>query len=244
MKNMNLRRFVVWMFTASVLLFMKNAQAMDFPEINAEQLKAKMEAGEKLLLINPLSDIEFNEKHIPGSVNIPLQNILITEKLPKDKDQLIITYCKGRKCIYSTEAANLLAKRGYTKIMVFRDGIPGWENAGFATTSTSPKKDDMKVPVIEPAQLHKTLDEYLVVDIRPASAYKMGYLPGSRAMPMPYLSMLSVELPKDRRILVVDHSGKQSKRAAQWLMSNGFKDVSMLNDGVTGYINAGFELEK
>jgi hypothetical protein len=69
----------------------------DFPEITAEQLKAKIDAGENLMLLNPLSDIEFNDKHIPGSINIPLQEIIITENLPKDKNQLIVTYCLGRK---------------------------------------------------------------------------------------------------------------------------------------------------
>jgi hypothetical protein len=73
------------------------ASAKDFPEITAEQLKAKIDAGENLTLLNALSDIEFNDKHIPGSINIPLQEIIITENLPKDKNQLIVTYCLGRK---------------------------------------------------------------------------------------------------------------------------------------------------
>lgn len=71
--------------------------AKDFPEITAKQLKAKIDAGEKLTLLNPLSDIEFKAKHIPGSINIPLQELLIAENLPKDKNQLIVTYCLGRK---------------------------------------------------------------------------------------------------------------------------------------------------
>ena len=85
------------MVVASASLFIGHVQAMDFTEITAEKLKSKMDAGEKLLLINPLSDIEFNTEHIPGSVNIPLQNILITERLPKNRDQLIVTYCLGPK---------------------------------------------------------------------------------------------------------------------------------------------------
>lgn len=216
---------------------------MDFPEINAQQLKSRMDAGEKMLLINPLSDIEFNAKHIPGSINIPLQNILITEKLPKDKNQLIITYCLGRKCIVSIDAAELMAKRGYTNIMIFKDGIPGWTKAGYALNTASSQKK-YEVSVIEPTELHEKLDEYLVVDIRPPSAYKIGYLPNSRAMPLPYLSMMSAELSKDSKIVIVDHIGKRCKKAAQWLTSNGFADVSMLKDGLTGYAKAGFSLEQ
>ena len=71
--------------------------ASEFPRIRAEQLKSKMDAGEPLMLINPLSEIEYNAQHIPGSVHIPLQEMLVTDKLPADKDQLIITYCLGPK---------------------------------------------------------------------------------------------------------------------------------------------------
>jgi 3-mercaptopyruvate sulfurtransferase SseA len=73
------------------------ASSKDFSEITAKQLKEKIDAGEKLTLLNPLSDIEFNDKHIPGSINIPLQEIIITGELPKDKEQLIVTYCLGRR---------------------------------------------------------------------------------------------------------------------------------------------------
>ena len=73
------------------------AMAADFPVISAQELKAKMDGGEGLLLLNPLSDIEFNEGHIPGSVNIPLHTIKTTDKLPKDKNTPIIVYCLGPK---------------------------------------------------------------------------------------------------------------------------------------------------
>jgi rhodanese-related sulfurtransferase len=68
-----------------------------FPVITAKALKAKMDGGEKVFLLNPLSDIEFNEQHVPGSVNIPLNEIKTTDKLPKNKNTLIVTYCLGPK---------------------------------------------------------------------------------------------------------------------------------------------------
>lgn len=141
------------------------------------------------------------------------------------------------------DAAGLVAKRGYTNIMVFRDGLPAWIKAGYPVNSPKPLKLG-KVPMIEPGQLKKSLDDYLVVDIRPESTYKLGYLPGSRAMPLAYLSTLSAELPKKGRLVVVDHKGKQCKTAAQWLKNNGFSDVCWLKGGLIGYAKAGYELEK
>jgi rhodanese-related sulfurtransferase len=87
---------MLWALVASACLLAAGVQAQNFPEIKAKELKEMMDAGESLLLINPLSDVEYNAQHIPGSVNIPLQKILIAE-LPKDKNQLIVTYCLGRK---------------------------------------------------------------------------------------------------------------------------------------------------
>lgn len=127
--------------------------------------------------------------------------------------------------------------------MVFRDGLPAWIKAGYPVNSPKRfKRSD--VPMISPGQLKKSFGDYLVIDIRPESAYKLGYLPGSRAMPLAYLSTLSVELPKDGKLVVVDHKGKQCKTAAQWLKNNGFSDVCWLKDGLIGYAKAGYELEK
>jgi 3-mercaptopyruvate sulfurtransferase SseA len=90
-----------WLMLPALALFVCLAAApvssKDFPEITAEQLKARIDAGETLMLLNSLSDIEFNDKHIPGSINIPLQEIMISDNLPSDKNQLIVTYCLGRK---------------------------------------------------------------------------------------------------------------------------------------------------
>lgn len=96
MRKTNYINLGLLIFIASFLLT-GHVEAQDFPIITAQQLKAKIDAGEKLLLINPLSEIEYNNKHIPGSVNIPIQTILITDKLPEDKEHLIVTYCLGRK---------------------------------------------------------------------------------------------------------------------------------------------------
>jgi rhodanese-related sulfurtransferase len=66
-------------------------------DYSAEELKLLIDSGQPVFLLNPLSEIEFNEGHIPGSVNIPAEEILISKRLPKNKKMLIITYCKGPK---------------------------------------------------------------------------------------------------------------------------------------------------
>ena len=68
-----------------------------YPNYSAAQLKALMDRGEDVFLLCPLSDIVFNEKHIPGSINIPSKQLMKTKQLPKDKGALIVTYCLGPK---------------------------------------------------------------------------------------------------------------------------------------------------
>ena len=95
------RKTLQWLATIALVVavctYADLSVAETFPEIKAEELKERLDAGEELMMLNPLSEIEFEDKHIPGSVNIPLQNILVADNLPADKDHLIVTYCLGRK---------------------------------------------------------------------------------------------------------------------------------------------------
>ncbi len=90
-------RLAVWCFLVLSFCMVHSLAAADFPEIKAPALKAKMDAGEKVFLLNPLSDIEFNQGYISGSVNIPLHLLGTTDKLPQDKDTLLVSYCLGPK---------------------------------------------------------------------------------------------------------------------------------------------------
>lgn len=81
---------------ALALLTLPNT-ADAFKDYTAEELKQLLDMGQPVFLLCPLSEIEFNEGHIPGSVNIPAEEILKTKQLPTDKDMLIVTYCMGPK---------------------------------------------------------------------------------------------------------------------------------------------------
>ena len=70
------------------------ARAEKWKEVNAQEVKAMMDAG-GVIVINPLSKIEFNDLAIKGSVSIPLDGI--EQKLPKDKKAKLVFYCLGPK---------------------------------------------------------------------------------------------------------------------------------------------------
>jgi adenylyltransferase/sulfurtransferase len=79
----------------SLVAVPQTADAEKMADYTASELKELIDSGTPIFLLNPLSEIEFNEGHIPGSVNIPAEEILTTKKLPQDKKMHIVTYCKG-----------------------------------------------------------------------------------------------------------------------------------------------------
>jgi hypothetical protein len=89
------KRISLWpnvLILVPLMLFAPSVWAADFPEISTAALKSKLDAKEKFLLVNALSDIEFDLEHIPGSINIPMPEIKTTDKLPQDKETLIVFY--------------------------------------------------------------------------------------------------------------------------------------------------------
>jgi rhodanese-related sulfurtransferase len=72
--------------------------------------------------------------HIQGATSLPLNRI--DERMDEFKalyprDALIVTYCSGRECDDSHEAAQCLIGEGYTTVRVFLDGFPGWQEHGY-----------------------------------------------------------------------------------------------------------------
>jgi len=67
----------------------------EYKIISTEALAKKLENGDELCLINVLPKIVHDAKHIEGSINIPIGKIGSSQKLPKDKQKLLIFYCMG-----------------------------------------------------------------------------------------------------------------------------------------------------
>ncbi len=71
---------------------------------------------------------EYDVGHIPGALNIPLNEIeqhLAT--LPKEQE--IIAYCRGEYCVLAFEAVAALRKKGFNARRL-EEGYPEWKAAG------------------------------------------------------------------------------------------------------------------
>jgi rhodanese-related sulfurtransferase len=74
----------------SVPAFAKNSPNV----ISAPEVKQMMESG-NATIIHVLSHMEYLFQHIPGSINIPVDLIASSTRLPEDKNKPVVFYCMG-----------------------------------------------------------------------------------------------------------------------------------------------------
>ncbi len=104
--------------------------------IETEVLKAKLDSGEKIYLIDTLSAESYEMYHIKGAINVPYDAEFIAhfeENVGAPKHAEIITYCASHSCQISSLAANDLEAAGYTNVGHYADGLAEWRAADFPT---------------------------------------------------------------------------------------------------------------
>ncbi len=98
--------------------------------ITAEELKKKLEKNDDFTLINVLTPESYQKEHIPGSINIPYQEI-VKNSDELDKYDEIIVYCSDIFCDASPTAAKKLEKLGFNNINDFEGGMEAWKEKDY-----------------------------------------------------------------------------------------------------------------
>lgn len=95
--------------------------------ITSVELLDRLRAGTVILLDVRPSE-EFAAGHLPGAVNIPLDELeRRLRELPADHE--IVAYCRGPYCALSLDAVRLLRGKGL-KAVRFEQGFPEWKASG------------------------------------------------------------------------------------------------------------------
>ncbi len=68
-----------------------------YREIAAFELKQLLDSGRKVLIIDVLSKIEYDFQHISGSINIPIVQMLTTDRLPPDRQTILVFHCLSER---------------------------------------------------------------------------------------------------------------------------------------------------
>lgn len=100
-----------------------HAECTDIYVFNAEKLIKEKD----VLLIDVRQSYEHKDCRIPGSVNIP-SNEIEKRYTELDKDTPIVVYC--RTAHRSAGACNILDKKGLKKVYNLVGGITAWYNTG------------------------------------------------------------------------------------------------------------------
>jgi rhodanese-related sulfurtransferase len=101
-------------------------------ETNVPDVKRRMDAGEKFLLVDVREESEFANGHIVNAVHMGKGVIErdIEQRVP-DTSAKVVLYCGGG--FRSALAADNLQKMGYTNVESMDGGWRGWLDAGLPT---------------------------------------------------------------------------------------------------------------
>ena len=104
--------------------------------ISADELLARLQAGEPLVMVDVRPTAEYQAAHVAGAVSIPLEELeQRLRELPRDRE--IVAYCRGPYCAFAPEAARTLREHGYTARHL-AEGLPEWSAAGHTVESAPP----------------------------------------------------------------------------------------------------------
>jgi rhodanese-related sulfurtransferase len=210
-----------------------------YNEIDAAGTKDLVENADALVVF-PLSPIEFDNRHIKGSVNIVME--MLEQELPQDKDRIIIFYCLGVKCVASWRAAEKAVELGYRNVYAFREGIPGWAAAGYPLVSVNPLPD-VEVEKISTEELAAMLanDDVVLVDINLTEDARKFHIDHAKRVhiPLDELNVSVPQLPRDKKIVIICLKGKRSPTAVKYLIGQGYEDVVMVEGGMQKWVMDG-----
>ncbi len=108
------------------------AEKAEIAEINTSGLKALLDSGAKVHILDARSGKYDDGRRIPGAESLAASATEEqAEKALPSKDALVVTYCSNLKCPASAMLAKRLKGLGYKNVIEYRHGIEGWANAGY-----------------------------------------------------------------------------------------------------------------
>ena len=101
-------------------------------ECTVDDVKKRLDAGERVLLVDVREESEYAAGHLPGAVHIGKGVIErdVEAKVPDPTTELVL-YCGGG--YRSALAADNLQKMGYTNVVSMDGGWRDWTGKGYPT---------------------------------------------------------------------------------------------------------------
>jgi rhodanese-related sulfurtransferase len=231
------------------------------PHITAEALKERMDAGEKVVVLDSRPPDEYCETSIPGAIDTPVAELVYRiHDLVPDSETLVVVNCAGKT--RSVLGSQSLIYAGLPNpVAALEHGTMGWYLAGLeldhgaadipmgpvsseadawgrSAAARIAERFDVQTISIE------TLNEWqaeaaqrtlYVLDVRFPEEYEAGHLAGSRPAPGGQIAGSSgfYVATQNARIVLVDDTGVRATVIAGFLLQQGFADVRVLEGGIT-----------
>lgn len=101
-------------------------------KITRNELKAKIDSGERFYLVEALPEKYYRDAHLPGALHMPHDQVAqLARTLLPDKDRDVVVYCANAPCRNSTIAAAQLQALSYVRVLEYVEGKQDWVDAGF-----------------------------------------------------------------------------------------------------------------
>lgn len=219
------------------------------PPIKVDEAKLiKVEEVEKLVAMGPekgnftLIDSRplprYQDGFIPSAVNLPYpafdKNL---DKLPADKNRLVIFYCAGITCTMSPKSLEKAEQLGYKNVKVYREGMPGWLQR---------KPGVITAKFIKEAWLDKDMP-FVLLDARARKDAEKAFIKGAVTFPVADEKALKILPKKDLKapIFVYDADGKgNALSVAQGIVKAGYAPVLVVEGGIAAWQKVGLPLGK
>jgi hydroxyacylglutathione hydrolase len=198
--------------------------------LSPREVKDCMQQGRPLLDVRKRDD--FVREHIPGSLNIELGAQFATYVgwlLPFNTPLLILVEDE----VGCREAVTQLLRIGYEQVEGYLNGgIAAWKAAALPT-------DHFESISIETLYKYLMLrEEFTLVDVRRPDEWVQGHIPGALHIHLGDLPEHIEELPKDRRLVVICHTGYRAGIAASMLAASGH-EVAVVRNGMGDWLKSG-----
>jgi len=228
--------------TATLISFKGPIKLAPEKEFKYSQVLAIVDQGpakSNAVLIDSRPLPRFQEGTIPGAINLPYPAFdKFTDRLPKEKDKLIVFFCQGVTCMMSPNSLRRAEGMGYTNVKVFPGGAPEWleKNVGV-----------IAAPFLKDAWIDKDIP-HVLVDVRPASTVaRDGFIPGAVNVPVSQVSSVLGTLPPAKMkapIMVYDgDNGTAARVAAQAIHDAGQINVNVITGGFDAWKSAGYKVD-
>ena len=232
------------------------------PMMAAAEVKARVDAGERMVILDSRPWDEYVDFNIPGGIDCPGAELAYRVRdLAPDPTTTVVVNCAGRT--RSIVGCQSLVNAGLPNpVYSLLNGTIGWEQAGlvlehgagrrypavseaalaWSRESSRRLAERAGVATLDRAQFETWRAEaqsrtLYLLDVRSPEEYLAGHLPGSVSAPGGQLVQGADEWIAVRggRIVAIDDTGVRARMTASWLKQLLHPEVAVLDGGLAGY---------